>query len=260
MPSKLFSDPIGAVLAATGIGCGFVAIWSGSVLSVPGGGGANYWSDGTQGGLLLILACLSALSLVGWVLFHRRSLVLALATTGSLLFGIYLFEPITASHPGSASWLGLCTGLIPLAALMIAPAPQASRRLSLPLEGIALVSLGGFAALVAGLWLEVLSFGLYENSTYWSFGVAGHKLGAVLLVLAVVAIAFLAAPLVGEPVPFTAPTVFAGTASGLTLFLPSVAAFDAFDLLRNGVWVAGAGGLVLVASATALAATLWLRD
>jgi hypothetical protein len=249
MPSKLFSDPIGAVLAATGIGCGFVAIWSGSVLSVPGGGGANYWSDGTQGGLLLILACLSALSLVGWVLFHRRSLVLALATTGSLLFGIYLFEPITASHPGSASWLGLCTGLIPLAALMIAPAPQASRRLSLPLEGIALVSLGGFAALVAGLWLEVLSF-----------GVAGHKLGAVLLVLAVVAIAFLAAPLVGEPVPFTAPTVFAGTASGLTLFLPSVAAFDAFDLLRNGVWVAGAGGLVLVASATALAATLWLRD
>jgi hypothetical protein len=259
MPSKLFGDPIGAVLAATGIVCGFVAVWSGSVLSVSGGG-ASYWSDGTQGGLLFILACISALSLVGWVLFRRRSLVLTLASAGSLLFGIYLFEPITASHPGSASWLGLCTGLIPLAALMSAPAPQASPWPSPALKGVALVALGGFATLLTGLWLEVLSFGLYEGSTYWSFGSAGHKLGVVLLALALVAIVFLAALLLGEPVPFTAPTVFAGIASGLTLFLPSVAAFDAFDLVRHGVWVAGGGSLVFLASATALAAMRCLRD
>jgi hypothetical protein len=231
------------VLAATGLVCGLLALWVGNVLA----GAENsirYWDDGTLSGLLLILVVVSALLLaVGLARGHAFDV--AATAVGSVVFGLYLFEPVTAGvdRVGSASWLGACSALVPLAALLSRLPQPGAPRITRSVGALTLLMLAGGGLLLAGLWLDLFDG---DVLTYWSFGRAGHKAGITLLVLTPVAVAGAFGLWHGEPVPFGMPSAFAGTVCGFALFIPVAVAFDGLNEIGTGAWVAAAGGLALV--------------
>jgi hypothetical protein len=252
-------DSLARLLAAVGLAFGFVALWHGTAFDERVST-QRYWDDGTRGGLILILACVSTAALVAGTILRRRSLDLVEIAAGATLFGLYLFYPLTARQLGSASWLGLCTGLVPIAGLLTVSVRASRGRPSPFVAAAALIAVVGAVVVVVGVFLELFTSGALAGSTYWSFGAVGHRPGIVLLVLAVVSVALLAGTLAGEAIPYGAPVAFAGATAGLGIFLPVWFAFRAFDGLRAGAWVAAVGGLALLIGAAVVVATRLPRD
>jgi hypothetical protein len=234
-----------------------LALWVGHVLS--GQASIRYWDDGTLGGLLLILVVAATVLLARGVARGLEFDVLAVAV-GSVVFGLYLFEPVTAGvhHVGAGSWLGACSVLVPLAALLTRLPRPGGPPITPRIGALTALMLMGAALVIAGIWLELIDFGVFNHSTYWNFGTAGHKAGICLLVLALIATVVSFGLWHGEPIPFAVPVAFAGTACGFGLFLPVTAAFGSLDEVGSGGWVVGVGGLALLA-AIATASVLRLR-
>jgi hypothetical protein len=253
---------VGRGIAAVGVVCGLIAIWTNLVAA--GVQGRTYWAfDGTLAGLLLILAGVSGLLVLAASATNRRDLDVALAGVGATLFGLYLWYPALFATDqwkvlGTGAWLGVCTVLIVVGAL-VAIRPSMAAVTSRPEPIGTLVALVGLVLVLVGIWTKATS----SAGTYWNVPGNGHSLGAAMLVFVVLsAVAIAAAHVLA--VGKDAALVLAGVTLGLTLLLPVAAAFDHLGDLGVGGWLAVIGGLALLvgvvlmrrmAPATAPAAT-----
>jgi hypothetical protein len=226
----------GRAIAGVGVVLAIVAIWVDAIQ------GSNYWSDGTTGVFLLVLAAIAGLGLAaeyagqttnGWVF-----------AAGAVLLGFYGWLPVALAFDqwdllDSGAWLGVAGG-----ALIVIGA------------GSAYVAAGGAAstpagtspgALAAGLGIALVFPGIFIDSlsgtSYWNNPGFGRSLGIVLLVLAVVCGLLWAAAVAGTPTR--------GLDQGLSLVLlgllavyPVGAAFGDFGSLDSGAWLGFAGGIL----------------
>lgn len=229
---------LGRAVAAVGLVCAVVAIWVKFVF------GRAYWDDGTLGGLLLILSILAALALVGAVAMNRSTLDAAVGGIGGTVFGLYLWYPALFATDqwdflDNGAWLGVCSGLMVIGAL-IALGPSMAPGAS-PAPTGTLLALVGLGLVLAGIWTKTTD----ESGTYWNIPGAGHSLGVLMLILVVLSALAVAAAYAAQ-IGQDAALAVAGVTLGITVFLPVLAAFNNLGQLRAGAWLAGIGGIVLM--------------
>jgi hypothetical protein len=239
---------LGRSIALVGLTCGLLAV---SLPFVSGeGGSSRYVQDGTVAAFLLIV-----LSLSSWLPAEVGSASLG-AAFGAAAFGFFLFAPaeFAFDHLGyldAGAWLGLCTLLIPIGALIVSSAePEQKRSAAPPRQGPAvtardpavLLSLAGLALLFVGIWLPAES----DGDSFWNLSFSGHALGLLMLFAALLNVAFVAATMLTPlPAANTRLVVAAGTfglmASGLI-----ANTFEALGNLGSGAWLEAWGGLLLL--------------
>jgi hypothetical protein len=165
---------------------------------------------------------------------------------GTAVFGFYLFVPAALAFDqlgslGSAGWLGLCTVLIPVGAVIVrvaehdkgaAQAPRAPRDLRGP------AMLPAIALIAVGIWLPIESGG----SSYWDASVSGHALGIVMALAVVVLLVAIALP---RRLPADALDYVAAATFGLVEAEFVHSAFNNLSVLGSGGWLEAAGGIVM---------------
>jgi hypothetical protein len=226
---------LGRGLVLAGIVAGLLAV------SLPVSGGGRYVDDGTTTAFLITLLALTSL------LPAEIGRDLPAACAGSAAFGFFLFVPSVFAFSGldlleAGAWLGLCTALIPVGALVVLAAEggpvQIDRGTGL------LVGTLGLVLIATGIWLDV---GRSNAPTYWNASFSGHALGLLLIVL-IVADGVLVAAAAHSSLRVGAAAVVAASATfGLTAYLVVAAAFNGFGTLGAGAWVEAAGGTLLLA-------------
>jgi hypothetical protein len=204
--------------------------------------GGSYWDfDGTVAWVGLVLGA-AALFLViaGYV---RRGLDAWLFAIGAWLVGFWAWFPaVTAFDDWDETRAGmwLCLGG---AALVVAGTGA-----SLVLTGAASTTPAGISvpALVAGLGIVLVFPGIFlhaeQDTSYWN-GPLGHTLGILMLALAVVSLAAWAATAVGVQTRGLDSAITL-VLLGLVAFDPVGSAFNSFDDLQAGAWLALAGGIL----------------
>jgi hypothetical protein len=226
----------GRAIAAVGVVLAIVAIWIDAIQ------GSNYWSDGTTGVFLLVLAAIAGLGLaVGYA--GGRSTNGWVFAAGAVLLGFYGWLPVALAFDkwdllDSGAWLGVAGG-----ALIVIGA------------GSAYLAAGGAAstpaglsppALAAGLGIALVFPGIFIDSlagtSYWNPGF-GRSLGIVLLVLAVACGLLWAAAVTGTPTRGL-DQALSLVLLGLLAVYPVGAAFGDFGSLDSGAWLAFAGGIL----------------
>jgi hypothetical protein len=227
---------LGRGLVLAGIVAGLLAV------SLPFAGETRYVDDGTTAAFLIVLLSFTSLlpAEIG------RDLVAAAA--GSAAFGFFLVIPSIYAFDSfgsleSGAWLGLCTGLIPLGALVVfaaegtaAKAPAIDRTPGL------LVATIGLILVAAGIWLDLGR----DGPTYWNASSSGHAVGLLLIVL-VLADAGLLASAAHSSARVAQLVVPAASATfGFTVFAVVAGAFDDFGTLGAGAWIEAAGGVLLL--------------
>ncbi len=186
---------LGRAMTIAGIVTGLLAI------GLPFAFSTRYVEDGTAAAFLLVL-----LSFASWLPAEIGRDLLA-AASGAVAFGFFLFLPSTAAfnelgYLEAGAWLGLCTVLIPIGALVIwigstEPGSSRSARPASPLAGLGFpVALAGLVLAVVGIWLEAVDGG----STYWNIASSGHAVGILMLLLVVLNAVLVAGPALG-PIP-----------------------------------------------------------
>jgi hypothetical protein len=223
---------LGRAVVLVGLVCGLLAV-SLPVLS-GAGGNSRYVDDGTTAAYLIVLLALSS-----WFPAEVGTPRLC-AALGGAAFGFFLFIPALLAFDqlgllGPGAWLGLCTVLIPLGVLAAEPsrADRSGGRLG---PGVA-ITLLGIALLLAGIWLPIGRGG----DSFWDASSSGHALGLLMVLLAVVDVALLAAPGLGDVRLVAAAATF-----GLLAAAVVAAAFGELGTLGAGAWLeACAGGLIL---------------
>jgi hypothetical protein len=199
--------------------------------------------DGTTAAFLVVL-----LSLASWLPAEvGRDLFAAVA--GAAAFGLLLFLPSTAAFSrlgelDSGAWLGVCSALIPIGALVIWSEHPLPARPTRTLSEIGLpMALAGLVLLVVGIWLDAPSGG----PSYWNIASSGHAAGILMLILAAVNAALIAGPAfvpklsLGNLDILVAAATFGYIEAGLIS-----TAFEDFGGLGTGGWIeAGAGVLLL---------------
>lgn len=233
------------LVAALGAVCGIAALWTNA--GALGNGASAYFDDGTLGSVMIAAAIAVVLLLVAAQRTGRRGYDVAGVGVGSLLFGLFLFNPVfwaphTLGHLGAAAWLGLCSALVPLALLALPPvdeqhAPR-TLRAAAAASGAAGVPLAVVGATRGG--------GVFSSRTgYWDPLIRG--LGICLVVLVVLAALLLAASLV-RPAPFAADAAlaFAAAALGFAAYVPVGTAFDRLGDLGAGAWLSLGGAALLL--------------
>lgn len=227
---------LGRGLVLAGIVAGLLAV------SLPFAGETRYVDDGTTAAFLIVLLSFTSLlpAEIG------RDLVAAAA--GSAAFGFFLVIPSIYAFDSfgsleSGAWLGVCTALIPLGALVVfaadgttAKAPAVDRGPGL------LVATAGLVLVAVGIWLDLGR----EGPTYWNASSSGHAVGLLLIVLVLADAGVLAAAAhssarVAELVVLAASATF-----GFTVFAVVAGAFDDFGTLGAGAWIEAAGGMLLL--------------
>ena len=234
---------LGRAIAIAGIVSGLLAI------GLPFASGARYVDDGTTLAFLLVL-----LSFASWLPAEIGRDVLG-AATGAAAFGFFLFFPaLTAfDHLGdleAGAWLGLCTALIPIGALVTRSGQRSSRepatthRPARTLGGLGLpLALAGLVLVVVGIWLDAAS----EGGSYWNISASGHAVGILMLVLVVLNAALLAAPTfapatkVGNLDLLVAAATFGFVEVGVIS-----TAFGEFGSLGAGGWLEACAGTLLL--------------
>ena len=228
---------LGRGLVLAGIVAGLLAV------SLPFAAETRYVDDGTTAAFLIVLLSFTSLlpAEIG------RDLVAAAA--GSAAFGFFLVIPSIYAFDSfgsleSGAWLGVCTALIPLGALVVfaaegttAKAPAVDRGPGLP------VATAGLVLIAVGIWLDLGRAG----PSYWNASSSGHALGLLLIVLVLADAGVLAAAAhssarVAELVVLAASATF-----GFTVFAVVAGAFDDFGTLGAGAWIEAAGGTLLLA-------------
>jgi hypothetical protein len=219
-----------------GIVAGLLAV------SLPFAGETRYVDDGTTAAFMIVLLSFTSLlpAEIG------RDLVAAAA--GSAAFGFFLVIPSIYAFDSfgsleSGAWLGVCTALIPLGALVVfaaegtpVKAPAVDRGPGL------LVATIGLVLVAVGIWLDLGR----EGPTYWNASSSGHAVGLLLIVL-VVADAGVLAAAAHSSARVAELTVLATSATfGFTVFAVVAGAFDDFGTLGAGAWIEGAGGMLLL--------------
>jgi hypothetical protein len=219
-----------------GIVAGLLAV------SLPFAGETRYVDDGTTAAFLIVLLSFTSLlpAEIG------RDLVAAAA--GSAAFGFFLVIPAiyafdSFSSLESGAWLGVCTALIPLGALVVVGAD--GRAISTPAvdrgPGL-LVGTVGLVLVAVGIWLDLGR----DGPSYWNASSSGHALGLLLIVLVLADAGALAAA-AHSSARVAEVTVLAASATfGFTIFAVVAGAFDDLGTLGAGAWVEAAGGILLL--------------
>jgi hypothetical protein len=216
-----------------GIVAGLLAV------SLPFADDSRYVDDGTTAAFLITLLALS--SLLPADIGHD----LPAACAGSAAFGFLLIGPASQAFDslgrlGAGAWLGLCTVLVPIGALVVLAADG-------PVAAIGrgpglLVGTVGMVLVVVGIWLDFASIG----PTYWNLSSSGHVVG-LLLIIFVVANAVLIAAAVHSPLRVGAASMLVvSTTFGFTAFAVIDFAFGGFNYVGAGGWVEAAGGTLLL--------------
>lgn len=238
--SKAF---VGRAIALVGIVCSLLA------LGLPYAAGSHYVDDGTSFAFLLVL-----LSLASWFTSEVGRDLLA-ASFGAAAFGFFLFGWAVAAFDslgrlGSGAWLGLCAMLIPIGAVVAAPAGEparararrnSARGLGLPVCTVAL------ALVVVGIWLDATSGG----TSYWNASSSGHAIGIVMLALVVLNVVLIGGPAhvamtdLGHLDLLVAAVTFGFVETGLV-----TTAFREFGSLGAGAWIEACAGILLMVGMT----------
>ena len=228
---------LGRAMTIAGIVTGLLAI------GLPYASGSRYVDDGTTVAFLLVL-----LSLASWLPAEvGRDLFGAAA--GAAAFGLFVFIPSSAAfsqlgYLDSGAWLGLCTALIPLGALVMWSERESGDRQSQTSIGIGLpVVLAGLALIVVGIWLDAASGG----PSYWNISSSGHAAGVLMLLLAALNAVLVAGPAF-VPMPTLANLdvlVAAATFGYVEAGLISTA-FEDFGSLGTGGWIEACAGALLL--------------
>jgi hypothetical protein len=253
---------VGRAISGVGVVVGLLAV-SLPFLTVtdPGSGvtlSSRYVDDGTIAAFLIVL--LSFASYVAANLAERH-LDLITAAGGSAAFGFFLFAPAGLAFDrlgflGSGAWLGLCSVLIPIGALIAWAAerpPDAApppRTAGPPAIGPALIlAVGGLVLGFIAIWLPVESGG----NSFWNLSSSGHALGILLLLLVLLSAGLVAASVL-RPAPATGEvTLLVVSATfGLLVFEWVADAFDELGSLGSGGWIAAIGGLLLIVGVAGL--------
>jgi hypothetical protein len=229
---------IGAVLAIVGIFLDALA-------------GLSYWdADGTLAWTGLILAAAALLLVVAG---HLRSALDGwVFAIGAALAGYWAWFPaVTAFDDWDQTRVGmwLCLGGALLIAVGTAVVLLSTGRASTTPAGVSL------PALVAGLGIVLVFPGIFldadkgallagENGqSYWNYGVLGHSLGILILILAALSALAWGATLVGAPT-HGLDSALTLAMLGLVAFLPVTAAFNKLGNVQAGGWLALAGGIL----------------
>jgi hypothetical protein len=219
-----------------GIVAGLLAV------SLPFADETRYVDDGTTAAFLIVL--LSSTRLLPAEI--GRDLVAAAA--GSAAFGFFLVIPSIYAFDSfgrleSGAWLGVCTGLIPLGALLVLAAEGTAARTPAVGRGPSLlIATVGLVLVAVGIWLDLGS----DGPTYWNASSSGHAAGLLLIVLVLADSALLAGAAhssarVGDVVVLAAAATF-----GFTVFAVVAGAFDDFGTLGAGAWIEACGGVLLL--------------
>ena len=229
---------VGRVVAAVGIVCGLVAI--GPAL-VSGAGGALHYADHGFD-IAFVIGLLAYASYLPAEVGQDTAGGLA----GTAAFGFFLFVPAALAFDqlgslGSGGWLGLCTVLIPVGAVIVrvaergegvGPALRAPRDLRGP------AMLPAIALIAVGIWLPVES----GEPSYWDASASGHALG---IVMALAVVALLVAIAMPKRLPADALDYVAAATFGLVEAEFVHAAFNDLSVLGSGGWLEAAGGIVM---------------
>ena len=229
-------------IAAAGVVFALVAIWIDSLQ------GSSYWSDGTTGVFLLILAGIAGLALLAEYAGRRQAAGWAFAA-GAVLFGFYAFLPVALAFDNwdfldAGAWLGVAGGgliMIGIATIYAVAGRPASTPAGTTSGSLAAAV--GVALVFPATFLDSLA-----GASYWSFGTSGHALGIVLLVLAIASGLVWAAAVSGTAT-WGLDQALTLVLLGLLAVLPVGAAFGDFGSLEAGAWLGLAAG-VLAAGGT----------
>lgn len=228
---------VGRVVAAVGIVCGLMAI---GLSLVSGAGGTLHYADHGFD-IAFVVGLLAYASYLPAEVGQDTAGGLA----GTAVFGFYLFVPAALAFDqlgslGAAGWLGLCTVLIPVGAVIVRVAEHDKGAARAPaardLRGPAM--LPAIALIAVGIWLPIESGG----PSYWDASFSGHALG-ILMALAVVAL--LVAIAMPRRLPADALDYVAAATFGLVEAEFVHAAFNNMSVLGSGGWLEAAGGLVM---------------
>lgn len=229
---------VGRVVAAVGIVCGLVAI---GLVVVAGPAGTLHYADHGFD-IAFVVGLLAYASYLPAEVGQDTAGGLA----GTAVFGFYVFVPATLAFDqlgslGAAGWLGLCTVLIPVGAVIVrvaehdAGAPQSPRG-PRDLRGPAM--LPAIALIAVGIWLPIESGG----PSFWDASLSGHALG---IVMGLAVVALLVAIAIPHRLPADALDYLAAATFGLVEAEFVHAAFNNLSVLGSGGWLEAAGGLVM---------------
>jgi hypothetical protein len=230
---------LGRGLVLAGIVAGLLAV------SLPFAGETRYVDDGTTAAFLIVLLSFTSLlpAEIG------RDLVAAAA--GSAAFGFFLVIPSIYAFDSfgsleSGAWLGLCTALIPLGALLVFAAEETPVKAPAVDRGPGLlVATVGLVLVAVGIWLDLGR----EGPTYWNASSSGHALGLLLIVLVLADAGALAASAHSSARVAELLVLAASATFGFTVFALVAGAFDDFGTLGAGAWIQAAGGILLLGGA-----------
>lgn len=240
---------LGRGLVLVGIVTGLLAV------GLPYTTGSRYLDDGTQFAFLVIL-----LSLASWLPADVGPPLFG-AAAGAAAFGFYLFIPSTAAFDSfgyldSGAWLGLCTVLIPVGALVVwaAEKPAAPHVHDTRSVGL-LVSTVGLALITIGVWFNIGTHG----PTYWHLASSGHAAGLLMLVLVVANALLIGAPAHSSMTAGNLDVLVAATTFGYVEVAWISAAFNGFGSLGAGSWLEACGGLLLIVGVL-VPRSAWVRE
>jgi len=238
---------VGRGIAFVGLVAGLVAL--GLTLVPLGGGNVVGYADRGAVSFFLI-ATLAYASLLPAEVGRDTSGTAA----GMIALGFFLYTPAVfgfnqLDQLGAAAWLGLCTVLVPVGAMVVrsdpheqhaAPGPRApAAGLADPMLALALL---GVVLIAVGIWLPVVS----GASSLWNASASGHALGLLLLLVVVLDAAALVGPLVSKADTRYAALMLAATTFGLVEAPFVQLAFNHLDTLGTGGWLTAIGGLLLL--------------
>ena len=225
---------LGRGLVLAGIVAGLLAV------SLPSANDVRYVDDGTAAAFLITLLAIT--SFLPADIGHD----LPAACAGSAAFGFFLFVPAIYAFGSlgrleAGAWLGLCTALIPIGALLVFVTEGTAETRIDATPGLLVATLG-LVLVAVGIWLDFSTLG----PTYWNLSSSGHALGLLLIVLVVLDAVLLAAA-AHSSLPVAGAAVLAAAVTfGFTVFVVVGAAFDSFGIMGAGDWVEAAGGTLLL--------------
>jgi len=227
---------LGRGLVLVGIVTGLLAI------GLPWTAGYRHVDDGTEFAFLVIV-----LSLASWLPADVGPPLLG-ASMGAAAFGFYLFVPSTAAFDSfgyldSGAWLGLCTVLIPVGALVVwsAEKPEQAEAQDTRSVGL-LVSTAGLVLITIGIWFDIGTHG----PTYWNLASSGHAVGLLMLVLVVLNALLIGAPAHSSFRVSSLDVLVAAATFGYVEYVWIAAAFTGFGTLGAGAWLETFGGALLI--------------
>jgi hypothetical protein len=217
-----------------GIVAGLLAV------SLPFAGDVRYVDDGTAAAFLIVLLSLTSL------LPADIGRDLPAACAGSAAFGFFLFAPAAYAFDSldrleAGGWLGLCTALIPVGALVVFASEGTADGIDRT-PGLVAGTVG-IVLIAVGIWLDFSDAG----PTYWNLSASGHALGLLLIVLVVTDAGLLAAAAHSSLHVDGAAVLAAAATFGLSAFVVVSAAFGDFGSVGTGAWIEAAGGTLLLA-------------